>query len=1502
MSVGHSRWLFSLGICVAAVTVARASTFAPREPFAFERNNGQHDAAIAFVGRASSYSVVLDERGAVIAVPVRRDDKTTETLTSRIGFAHARGPSAIDALDSVPGVSNFFHGTVAITDIPSYARVAYRDLYPGVDAIFRASATSDLEIDFLVAPGAATNVIALDLEGAWVMTPNGDLEACVGDADLTLHRPVAHQVIAGTAHAVAVSYRPGADGTVQLEIGDYDPAYPLVIDPAISYATAIAKVRSINDIAVDKHQNAYVVGSTADATFTTTPGAYQPTYQGTQDAVIIKYNKAGQRIFATFLGAADVIDSAIAIAVDDQEAMYVTGSTSAGWDAQLQIPRFPVTPGSYQSYPYTPCSSWSLGSDDVFVTKLSPSGSALVFSSLVAGSGIQQPVGIALGPQGRVYVAGSVTGPSSSDPPCQKFPTTAGAYRSSISGDPAMFGNDEGFVFALSNNGSTLVASTLFGGRKGDEPKALAVDTNGDVWVVGLTYSFDFSKTANAYRRIYVGPNVSCGTGCTSFLADAFALKLNASMTQLLYGTFLPGSSTTDSDVAWDVATDAENNAYVVGATLSDDFPTTPGAYKTATHGGFITKFNAGGQVQFSTVLGGATPSNARTSITGVRTSGDVVFVSGSTNATDFATKGPIQAANGGGTDMFLSALNGTGTLLEFSTFLGGNGSDSSFGLALDEASNLYMVGSSGSTNFPYSANAAEPPGSGFNTVYVKVSADRDEDGLLDWWELSGIDANGDGTIDLDLSALGAKVDHKDLFVEIDFMTAATHDHDPRTLPSGSPMSPSAIAPVVTAFANAPVANPDGVTGITLHALIDESIPEQALISVDGANSDFNKIKLGMPRSPCGTAHFGTVADRSNATNCQNIIKAKRRVYRYGLFAHRFAEMPGSTGIAEIGGNDFVVAFEVREPWDDYEDKANRYATTYGTSLATEWRDMLAGTFMHEFGHTLGLTHGGGFGQLNASARLQNCKPNYLSVMNYTRQTNMAGTAPGTSAPKIRVNRALDYSSSVLPTLSEGALSEGNGVGGPAGTSVMYGEGTTRNPRVTSASGAIDWNGANGIEATPVSADINRIKTILLCDLLSFPNEVLEGHDDWSNLVYNFRLSPDYADGTSLPVDLPELADADISGGMLGTEPPAVTISAPAEGARFAAGANISISATASDADGSVASVDFLADSDLLVTDATAPFTTTWSNAPTGTHVLRVIAVDDVGATSSKQVVVHVGCTPSFTPSNAAIAYDAGGGTFSMTLPDGCKWTTAIDAAWLAVSPHDGQGSAAFNFTAADNLTGGTRSATVTIAGQTFVVTQDPAPPFGAPSGVVATGTGAGTPTISVSWHGTGGVASYDVAFSSNGTTFTSAGTTSDQFFDITTGVSANAAYLVKVRAIASGGAQSAYSSADLASTFIFTDDPLQAGVTTAKSVHWTELRTAINAVRQVAGLTPATWAANVAVGQVITKQSVEELRTALDAARSALALSTLTYTDFPLTTTTPIRAIHLGQLRLGVQ
>jgi len=744
-------------------------------------------------------------------------------------------------------------------------------------------------------------------------------------------------------------------------------------------------------------------------------------------------------------------------------------------------------------------------------------------------------------------------------------------------------------------------------------------------------------------------------------------------------------------------------------------------------------------------------------------------------------------------------------------------------------------------------------------------------------------------------------VDHKDIFVEADYMASVTHTHDPRKLPNGTTMSTSAIAPVIAAFASAPVSNPDSTTGINLHVLLDESLTEQTPISFEGSPSDFSQIKMGTSGDACSDGHFGTTTDRSSM-NCDNIIKAKRRVYHYCIFAHDYDEAIHSTGDAEPSGNDFVITFAVQDAGQDYQDLATTTSAAFGTAFETEWRDMVSGALMHELGHNLGLHHGGGNGLSSQISLDSNCKPNYLSVMNYSRQSNAAGTAPGTSSPKIRTNRALDYSRSALATLTEGTLVESSGIGGPAGSLIVYGEDDSGTPRVVAADGSIDWDGQGGIGMSAVSADVTYIDTISSCNVHT-PGEVLEGHDDWSNLVYNFRMSPFYANGVTLLSKTHEPTHEDISGAVLGTKPPAVTITSPVDGTRVSAGSSIPIAATASDSDGSVASVYIRGDGQLLSTQTMTPYSYTWSNPGTGTHVISVAAKDNAGATASRFVTVHVGCSASFTPSSGILTSEPASGTVGLSISPGCRWAARTDSAWLAVSPASGVGNAQLTYTALDNPSAQSRSATITVAAQTFTVTQDGKPAFGAPTGVIATGdANTTTPFINVTWHGTAGVFYYEVALSSNGSSYTTVGTTTDQFLTFSTNVSANSAYLVKVRGVTGAGAPSNYSSADLATTFKFTDDPIQPGLTVAKSVHWTELRTAINAVRQLAGLTAASWAADVSVGQPITHVGIEEMRTALNAARSALALSTFSYTDNPLTTSTTIRAVHITELRAGAE
>lgn len=269
----------------------------------------------------------------------------------------------------------------------------------------------------------------------------------------------------------------------------------------------------------------------------------------------------------------------------------------------------------------------------------------------------------------------------------------------------------------------------------------------------------------------------------------------------------------------------------------------------------------------------------------------------------------------------------------------------------------------------------------------VPTDLDADGDGLRDSWESEGggIDVNDDDTIDLDLFARGARPDHKDLFVEVDVMDR---------LPAVS----AALNMVVDAFDDAPVGNPDGLNGIKLHLeLAEASLPvaDWDLDDLDGDGdtdwpSEFDTFK---------SMHWGSPAERGDA-NAENLLAAKRLAYRYCAIIHDMDtpdEDEGNQGLAELPGNDCIVVLGHLAPSAPYLDK------------------IIAGLFMHEFGHNLGLHHGG--------ADDINHKPNYISVMNYSWTYPSYWSSP---------HWFLDYSRFELLALNESNLDETAGLGGPA--------------------------------------------------------------------------------------------------------------------------------------------------------------------------------------------------------------------------------------------------------------------------------------------------------------------------------------------------------------------------------------------------------------------------------------------------------------------------------------
>lgn len=348
-------------------------------------------------------------------------------------------------------------------------------------------------------------------------------------------------------------------------------------------------------------------------------------------------------------------------------------------------------------------------------------------------------------------------------------------------------------------------------------------------------------------------------------------------------------------------------------------------------------------------------------------------------------------------------------------------------------------------------------------------NVDNDGDSLCDNWETTGIDFDGNGTIDF--TPPGANLNQPDVYVEVDWM----NQHQP---------NPDSINDVIASFA---------ARGVALHVQIDEeALPHnnafvfEPCTAGNNALPNFDTVK---------NANFGTAAQRALPDSI-NVLNAKRFVYHYSLYVHSLNGLGTTSGCAEIGSNDFVVSLG---GWG-------------GGAHPAGTRDHQAGTFMHEFGHNLGLLHGG-----NA---LANCKPNYLSVMSYTRQIN--------GAPIL--GRPLDYSNSVLLALNEANLDDAAGMGGPALTTV-YGPPSGAAPPVvapaqavfaggqwlvlTPANQAVDWNKNGDFTSVGVVADINSIPS---SGCGASPGQILTGFNDWANLKYNFRASTDFADGVHLTV------------------------------------------------------------------------------------------------------------------------------------------------------------------------------------------------------------------------------------------------------------------------------------------------------------------------------------------------------------------------------------------------
>ena len=624
--------------------LARGRTAWARMPLRFEANRGQWNSAVRFAARAGSYTLALTDRGASV---VFADSHRVDIL-----LENARGAAEIQPLDPLRLRTDYYLGARDRwrAAVPSYARIRYRSVYPGIDVVYYGN-RDHLEYDFVIQPGADPSAIRLDFRGAahLSLTPEGDLLLEKAGQRVLQKKPRVYQDAAtGTRREISGRYRLLGRNRVAFELGNYDRRRALTIDPTITYLTYLGSTGTDQVTAVKMGPNGllYVAGFTDQSGLPYMGTPYSMASAGGLDMflAVLDTTPAGGNnpIYLSYLGGSGD-DIPLGLDVDANGVMYLTGTTtssdfplagnqfennvvsSATQAFVVQLDPNQGTSGLlYSAYlggstgendgrgiavdsngliyvigqtastdfpitsnAYAPV-LW--GPADIFIAQVDPVAGTLLYSTYIGGEDIDDGRNILVGPNGLIYFSGSTLS--------KQFPLAGPSYSGNLKGIENLL---IGVLDPTQPGPNSLLYTTYLGGSAAEEVRGMAFDNNGNLVLTGYTLSPDYPVTGDAMQSSYGGNG------------DAFVSVFNPAKpynTGLLYSTFLGGSQ---GDVGYDVVTDSDGNFYVTGYTLSQNFPIAGGAPQSGWGGGtdiFVTKFKphvAGlNAIEFSTYTGGS--------------------------------------------------------------------------------------------------------------------------------------------------------------------------------------------------------------------------------------------------------------------------------------------------------------------------------------------------------------------------------------------------------------------------------------------------------------------------------------------------------------------------------------------------------------------------------------------------------------------------------------------------------------------------------------------------------------------------------------------------------------------------------------------------------------------------------------------------------------------------------------------------------------------------------
>lgn len=650
-----------------AVERTRVNAAFAKLPLIFEANQGQTDPQVRFLSRGPGYTLFLTPDEAVFNFRAQsvagQEPVAVKLSTLRMRLLDANPQPEISGLDPVSTRINDYRGNDSQQwqiGVPTYAKTQLQSVYPGIDLIYYGN-QRQLEYDFVVAPGADPARIRLALSGLdevvqATLADNGDLVLNMAVGEMRWHKPVVYQNIAGQRQPVDgqfVLHPTEQDQAITLgfAIAAYDRSQPLIIDPVLAYSTFLGGMLDdyATGVAVDIDGNIYVTGATASVNF---PGSTRIPSFTKMDVFVARFNVIAVDAYA--MACSSVLSGAgKADAPEDKDdiASAITLDFKREGTALYIIgtTASSVFPGCALKFPSKlPVTSLN-GSTDAFVAKIAPATCKLVSTACLGGSKDESGTGITVDALGNIYVTGYTSSAYSSTDELAAFPTTAGAYQ------PLLAGGFDAFVTKYSPAWK-VEYSTYFGGTKDDkgagiavDPAPTALDPDINVYITGSTSSTNIN-TAGAFDQTLDGGS------------DAFVAKFNPNLPStdppdlsLIYSTYLGGtSSDSGAGIAVTVEKDSTTGglypyAYVTGTTASINFPITLDSF------------------------------------------------------------GTVYAGNG---DAFVTKINPFGSMLDYSTYLGGSSADSGAAIALENSPTtgatkyIYMTGSTASNNFPVVSGA----------------------------------------------------------------------------------------------------------------------------------------------------------------------------------------------------------------------------------------------------------------------------------------------------------------------------------------------------------------------------------------------------------------------------------------------------------------------------------------------------------------------------------------------------------------------------------------------------------------------------------------------------------------------------------------------------------------------------------------------------------------------------------------------------------------------------